>query len=50
MHKSLGNKTPDEAYASASGGGALIVDKYPRAEEKLGQRRAAASPIECSLN
>ncbi len=37
-------------YASASGGGALIVDKYPRAEEKPGQRRAAARETECNLN
>ena len=29
MHRSLGNKTPDAVYAGASGGGALIVDKYP---------------------
>ena len=50
MHQSLGNKTPDEVYASASGGGALIIDKYPREEEKSGQRCAAASPTECSLN
>ncbi len=50
MHQSLGNKTPDEVYASASGGGALIIDKYPREEEKPGQRCAAASPTECNLN
>ncbi len=24
----MGNKTPDEVYESASGGGAMIVDKY----------------------
>ena len=27
-HQALGNKTPDEVYQSASGGGAMIVDKY----------------------
>jgi putative transposase len=27
-HLALGNKTPDEVYQSASGGGAMIVDKY----------------------
>ena len=27
-HQALGNKTPDEVYESASGGGAMIVDKY----------------------
>ena len=50
MHQSLGNKTPDEVYASASGGGALIVDKYPREEEKPGQRCSAARETEYSLN
>ena len=73
MHQSLGNKTPDAVYASASGGGALIVDKFPREREELpaplrstgsssdqtkdqktkskpGQRRPAASEMECNLN
>jgi putative transposase len=27
-HQALGNKTPGEVYQSASGGGAMIVDKY----------------------
>ena len=27
-HQALGNKTPDKVYESASGGGAMIVDKY----------------------
>ena len=65
-HQSLGNKTPQAVYASGNGGGALIVDKYPRKEEKLpvvektsatqkkcqetGQRRPAANAIEKSLN
>jgi len=30
-HQSLGQKTPDEVYRTGVGGGALIVDKYPRA-------------------
>jgi len=30
-HLALGNQTPDEVYQSGVGGGALIVDKYPRA-------------------
>ncbi len=73
MHQSLENKTPNEVYASACGGGALILDKYQREAEKLpiplrssgtfsaqiddqkaksktGQRHAAASEIEGSLN
>ena len=35
MHQSLGNQTPDAVYASGIGGGALIVDKFPRKGEKL---------------
>ena len=69
MHQSLGNQTPEAVYASAQGGGALIVDKYVRAvaehpvalrstgcsataepDPKPGQRRPAASEIECNLN
>ena len=30
-HQSLGQKTPEVVYNTASGGGAMIVDKYPRA-------------------
>lgn len=33
-HQSLGHKTPDVVYRSAIGGGAVIVDKFPRAEEE----------------
>ena len=33
-HPSLGHKTPDVVYRSAIGGGAVIVDKFPRAEEE----------------
>jgi putative transposase len=29
-HQSLGHKTPDVVYRTAMGGGALIVDKYPK--------------------
>jgi putative transposase len=29
-HQSLGQKTPDVVYKTAMGGGAMIVDKYPR--------------------
>ena len=35
MHQSLGNQTPDAVYASEMGGGALIVDKFPRKGEEL---------------
>ena len=30
-HQSLGQKTPDVVYRTGMGGGAMIVDKYPRA-------------------
>ena len=30
-HQALGNQTPDAVYVSGVGGGAVIVDKYPRA-------------------
>jgi putative transposase len=30
-HQALGNQTPDSVYTSGAGGGAVIVDKYPRA-------------------
>jgi putative transposase len=49
FHQSLGYATPEHVYASASGGGAKIVDKFggekkaPAIEiKKLGQRHSAA--------
>jgi len=33
-HQSLGQITPDIVYRSAIGGGAMILDKYPRAEKE----------------
>ena len=32
-HQSLGHETPDVVYRMAIGGGAMIVDKFPRATE-----------------
>jgi putative transposase len=50
FHQSLGYRTPDQVYRSASGGGARIVDKFSeretsrtKTEVKSGQRRSAAS-------
>ena len=34
-HQSLGNQTPDEIYQQASGGGAMIVDKFKRRQGTL---------------
>jgi putative transposase len=59
-HQSLGNRTPDEMYASGQGGGARIVDKFGAAREaspallryagdasraETGQRCCAASAV-----
>ena len=38
-HQSLGNRTPEEVYRTAEGGGASIVDQFG---EDLGQRQSAA--------
>jgi putative transposase len=53
-HQALGQRTPDVVYRTAEGGGAVIVDKFPRpaeeagSEAKPGQRRAAAIEVECA--
>lgn len=51
-HQSLANQTPDEVYESAQGGGALILDKYPKKGStettETGQRRPAADVVECA--
>ena len=31
-HQALDNRTPEAVYRSGTGGGAFIIDKYPRAE------------------
>ena len=46
-HQSLGYATPDLVYRTGQGGGACIVDKYPKADRKaskedVGQRQSAA--------
>ncbi len=46
-HQSLANRTPDRVYASAQGGGAMIVDRFgkngkPETRATSGQRRTAA--------
>lgn len=61
-HQSLGYKTPDVVYRTATGGGAVIVDKFARTEKvhaaeatviinpntNPGQRRPAVSTVECT--
>lgn len=49
-HQSLDQETPDVVYRTASGGGAMIVDKYPRKSdtvsgEETGQRCSAADEV-----
>lgn len=66
MHQALQYSTPDEVYASASGGGALIVDKFPRppveqpvalrctgsstGKETGSQAKTGAAPSSCESN
>ncbi len=51
-HQSLANQTPNKVYESAQGGGALILEKYPKKERAeamtTGQRRPAASEVACT--
>lgn len=47
LHQSLGYATPNQVYDSGQGGGACIVDKYPKPDQRtgngdLGQRQPAA--------
>lgn len=55
-HQSLGDATPDLVYQTGRGGGACIVDKYPKADRKVaegnvGQRQSAAiEGADTSLN
>lgn len=45
-HQSLGDKTPEVVYRTATGGGAMILDKYPRAvgEPPVPLRSTGGSP------
>ncbi len=52
-HQSLANQTPDRVYESAQGGGAMILEKYPKKERSdttvtTGQRRPAVDEIGCT--
>jgi len=46
-HQSLGNLTPDQVYATASGGGARIVDKFSRSEKLLAGHPNEAASCSC---
>ena len=47
-HQSLENKTPDVVYRTAIGGGAMILDKYPRTEKEKNSEAATAGPAPIS--
>ena len=42
-HQSLGQLTPDLVYQAAIGGGAMIMDKYPRAEKEEKSKTATSA-------
>ena len=44
-HQALGNKTPEVVYRTAIGGGAIILDKYPRAEKETETATSGKAPI-----
>ena len=48
MHQSLGNKTSDAVYAGASGGGVLIVDRYPHEQGTLPVPLRSTGSFPCS--
>ena len=47
-HQALNNRTPEAVYRSGSGGGALIIDKYPR--DISSRVRAALRSLHVTLN
>ena len=42
-HQGLGNKTPNSVYESGMGGGAMIIDKYPRETQDQKSRTVGRS-------
>ena len=46
-HQSLGNLTPDAVYATASGGGAMIIDKFSKSEKLLDEHPNEAASCSC---
>ncbi|HEY5580295.1 MAG TPA: IS3 family transposase, partial [Rhodoferax sp.] len=44
-HQSLDYKTPDSVYASASGGGALIIDKFTECQKTKDQKTPCNEPV-----
>jgi len=52
-HQSLGYRTPDEVYQSGQGGGARVIDKFKKVEEKslaeVSDKYFSASGQRCSV-
>jgi putative transposase len=44
-HQSLDYKTPDSVYASASGGGALIIDKFTECQKTKDKKTPCNEPV-----
>ena len=44
-HQSLDYKTPDSVYASASGGGALIIDKFAERQKNADPKTVCMTPV-----
>jgi len=49
-HQSLGNLTPDVVYRTAIGGGAIIVNKYPRTSGLIEVVTATAGQLSSSCD
>jgi len=49
-HQALQNKTPDVVYATGQGGGAMIVDKYPKTVAPEGVSPACADAAQALLD
>ena len=49
-HQSLDYKTPDSVYATASGGGALIIDKFAEREKTEDQKTECMTAMVAQLD
>jgi len=49
-HQSLGQQTPDEVYQTATGGGAVIVDKFPHAVVEPPAHGSTEQPVHASAD
>ena len=49
-HQSLDYKTPDSVYTSASGGGALIIDKFKESPKTEDQKAVCMKAVVAQLD